>query len=511
MMMSDFKQTSSLSRHLSGLTFLAVMLLIVGFLVNYFFSMRFLDGFVTIYHTESDLRRIGSIRENLRSNEKTLEAALLPGSDVEALGRLVDTRQKINSELLETLNSQFKDDSQMMRFFAAIKESQERVREFDAQFFATLQGGLAQKSQVNQTQTFQLAAKQFREEMLESLAQFSAELRLRQDQNFVRLDGEKNKPLYAAFVFTIIAGILFYAVARRFSRRINRSLHNLELAADLVGQGNLDVKAHVLYGDEIGKLTHDFNRMTENLKTLTVSKTKLEEKNHDLEQFSYIASHDLQEPLRKIIAYGDVLVEDHSDKLDQDGVNSIAIIQNAAIRMRELIDSLLAYSRVGRSAETFSAVDLNELLKVICNDLEIAIRESNAQIEYDALPVIFGDRVQIRQLFQNLLSNSIKFVPKHKVPHIKIESRLLSHKLAEIRVVDNGIGFENQYIERIFLPFRRLHTREEYKGTGIGLAICKKIVECHGGHITAESQVGRGAQFILELPCQSFNYERGVL
>ncbi len=238
----------------------------------------------------------------------------------------------------------------------------------------------------------------------------------------------------------------------------------------------------------------------------------LESTQESLEQFAYVASHDLQEPLRKIRAFGDRITTRYADQLDDTGQDYFARMQNAAQRMQVLIDDLLKYSRVGRIQNGFEEVDLNQLIDAVLADMETSIEESSAIVEVGELPTIEGEATQLRQLFQNLISNAIKFRREGIVPHIKITSRELSDDLAgshnqlnnprEIIVQDNGIGFEEKYLDRIFNIFQRLHGRNRYPGTGIGLAICRKIIDNHQGDIFATSEVGKGASFHMVLPQQ---------
>ena len=236
----------------------------------------------------------------------------------------------------------------------------------------------------------------------------------------------------------------------------------------------------------------------------------LESAKESLEQFAYVASHDLQEPLRKIRAFGDRIKTRSADKLDERGQDYFNRMQSAAQRMQTLIDDLLKYSRVGRIQNTFEAVDLNELLETVISDLETIISDSDATVEVAPLPTIEGETTQLRQLFQNLLSNAIKFKKEGVPPKISIKSRPLSPDEVdlpnsvsdpyEITVTDNGIGFDEKYLDRIFNIFQRLHGRNHYPGTGIGLAICRKIAENHQGDIYATSSEGKGATFYVILP-----------
>lgn len=232
----------------------------------------------------------------------------------------------------------------------------------------------------------------------------------------------------------------------------------------------------------------------------------LQNSNKELEQFASVASHDLQEPLRKIQAFSDRLVTKYRDQLDNNGKEYIDRIQFSAGRMRHLIEDLLTFSRVSSRGKPFVPVDLNNIVKGVLVDLELRIHETNADVSIDHLPTIDADELQMRQLFQNLLGNALKFHRPGTTPHLQVKWRSPPDSIldepthCELIFSDNGIGFENQYAERIFQLFQRLHGRGEYEGTGMGLAICKKIVERHQGTITAAGIPGEGATFIVRLP-----------
>lgn len=246
---------------------------------------------------------------------------------------------------------------------------------------------------------------------------------------------------------------------------------------------------------------------------LLASNHDLRRSNDNLEKFAYIASHDLQEPLRKIQAFGDILKSQYADQLGE-GVDNLERMQSAASRMSQLIRDLLTFSRISTRQETTSLVHLNHVLAGVLDDLEIAIKQAEARVRVGNLPTVLGDESQLRQLFQNLLSNALKFQKADVRPIIQIQVEQVGPNdiplsIRPIRPVsayycisvsDNGIGFEEKYIDRIFQVFQRLHGRTKYAGTGIGLAICEKVVTNHGGAITAVSQLGRGATFIVYLP-----------
>lgn len=221
---------------------------------------------------------------------------------------------------------------------------------------------------------------------------------------------------------------------------------------------------------------------------------ELERSNRELQEFAFVASHDLQEPLRKIQTFSERIAERES-MLDEEGRDYLRRMNSAASRMQALIIDLLNYSRVGTRARDFSHVDMDSVVQDVIQDLEAAITEKHAQIESQKLPKVLGDASQLRQVIQNLISNAIKFCPPEKTPRISIRAEQLTVEGWELVVEDNGIGFDEKYLDRIFAPFQRLHARDSYPGTGIGLAIVKKIIERHDAEITASSQIGIGSKF----------------
>lgn len=225
---------------------------------------------------------------------------------------------------------------------------------------------------------------------------------------------------------------------------------------------------------------------------------QLRRSNEELQQFVYVASHDLQEPLRMITAYLQLLTQRYQATLDAKAQEFIGYAVEGARRMKALIDDLLAYSRVGTQGKPFAPVACEEVLATVVQTLRLAVAESQATITHEPLPVIYGDATQLGLLLQNLLSNALKFHDS-RPPQISLRAQR-EGRYWRLAVQDNGIGFDPKHAERIFQVFQRLHTRRDYPGTGIGLAICKKIVERHGGHIWVESQPGQGATFFFTLP-----------
>jgi light-regulated signal transduction histidine kinase (bacteriophytochrome) len=224
----------------------------------------------------------------------------------------------------------------------------------------------------------------------------------------------------------------------------------------------------------------------------------LERSNKDLEQFAYVASHDLQEPLRMVSSYTQLLAKHYEGLLDDKAKKFIAYAVDGAIRMQTLINDLLAYSRVGTRGKPLEPTDSHAALGEAIRNLAALIGENRAIITNDSLPTVRADASQLVLVFQNLLANAIKFRRKD-LPHIHVSARDHDREWV-FAVKDNGIGIEPQHAERVFVIFQRLHTREEYPGTGIGLAVCRRIVERHGGKIWFESEPGKGTTFFFTVP-----------
>jgi PAS domain S-box-containing protein len=254
------------------------------------------------------------------------------------------------------------------------------------------------------------------------------------------------------------------------------------------------------------KITRDLTdrkRAEERLKDYA---ERLQLSNRELEQFASVAAHDLQEPLRKIQAFGDRLRARAGAVLDEQSSDYLARMLAAAARMRTLIEDILAFSRVGRKGGGFVPVDLTGVVREVIGDLDVRLQEAAGRVELGPLPTVEADPVQMRQLFQNLIGNSLKF-RRPDEPLVVTVTGLARDGLARITVRDNGIGFEPEYRERIFEVFQRLHGHDAYEGTGIGLAICRKIVERHGGTITAEGVPRSGATFLVAIPTQHRQHE----
>lgn len=228
-------------------------------------------------------------------------------------------------------------------------------------------------------------------------------------------------------------------------------------------------------------------------KTLAEQNRILKNQNKELEQFTYITSHDLQEPLRSLVSFTELLEQEFAGKLDGNGDLYIDFIAKSSRRMQELVKGLLDYSRIGREKQLVE-VDCNQIVKDVLSDMAITLAESEAKISVDDLPKLSGYATELRQLFQNLISNAVKFRKKGVVPEVKISVQE-REKDWLFAIQDNSIGIDEKDMHKLFVIFKRLNNREEYEGTGIGLAHCKKIVELHGGTIWAESKLGEGSTF----------------
>ena len=238
-------------------------------------------------------------------------------------------------------------------------------------------------------------------------------------------------------------------------------------------------------------------------KELKAMLAELKRSNQELEQFAYVASHDLQEPLRMVASYTQLLQRRYQDKLDDDANDFIHFAVDGANRMKALIDDLLSYSRISTRGREFKPTDINKVIENAASDLQMLIEEEGATLSWDAMPTVMADEMQLVQLFQNLLRNAIKF-RNDAPPEISVHAAQNNGEWV-FSVSDNGIGIEEQYFERIFIIFQRLHGKEEFSGTGIGLAVCKKIVERHGGRIWVASQPGFGSDFYFSIPVAKDN------
>ena len=321
---------------------------------------------------------------------------------------------------------------------------------------------------------------------------------------------------YLVIVALVLLVSLLFArvVAAPLQRTITGPILSLvETTRRVSRERDYSVRATQQSGDELGLLVEGFNEMLTQIEqrdeALRRARDELEERvaertrelsrsNAELEQFAYVASHDLQEPLRMVGSYTQLLARRYQGKLDADADEFIGYAVDGVSRMQSLINDLLAFSRVGTRGKAFEPTPLGEVFDEVVANLRAAIDESGAAVTHDPLPEVTGDRSQLLQLLQNLVSNSLKF-RGDTPPRVHVGARREGNQWV-LSVADNGIGIDPAYAERIFVIFQRLHNRAAYPGTGIGLAICKKIVERHGGRIWVESESGRGSTFLFTIP-----------
>ena len=305
-----------------------------------------------------------------------------------------------------------------------------------------------------------------------------------------------------------LVGIAHFAVSTKFFRTLSNDIMNkliLEAAIALLLLTMVWIAVLFLI-KQLQTQIEERERAEAKIQAYAV---KLEESNQELDAFAHTASHDLQEPLRKINAYSDLLEEEYGHLVDEEGKQYIHSMQGAATRMQKLITAILRYSRITTKGKPFSPVDLNLIMQEVIDDLHVRIKETEGKIEYKGLPTIDADPVQIRQLLFNLVGNSLKYCKDNVAPVVKVRAKVESSgsgstkwSQCHLTVEDNGIGFDQKYSEKIFVIFQRLHGRSEYEGMGIGLALCFKIAKRHSGTILATGRPGAGAKFEVILPAK---------
>lgn len=290
-------------------------------------------------------------------------------------------------------------------------------------------------------------------------------------------------------------------IAALLARTLARPIVSLATAARAVREGAVTTIDPKDGSDEIQLLAREFNGMVHAVAT---RENELRRSNQELQEFAYVASHDLQEPLRKITAFGNLLNTEKSDQVDSEGKTYINYMVDAASRMQVLINALLLYSRLTTKAELFSPTALDDVLATVLDDLSLAITESGGSVRAERLPTVLADSQQMARLFLNLVGNALKFRKPGVPPKVQIRASLMDGGTVwRIEIQDNGIGFDPKFVDEIFKPFRRLHSRSQYAGTGMGLAICRKIVERHGGTIAANSHPGEGTTISIDFPAMA--------
>jgi signal transduction histidine kinase len=317
--------------------------------------------------------------------------------------------------------------------------------------------------------------------------------------------GPLQAPAQLLGLLALLVTILAVGISTFMSRASTKAVRLLSSAVRQAVARSAPYATDVHTADELEELSHAFayfiGQSEEFRRRLEEKVQELARSNAELEQFAYVASHDLQEPLRMVAGYMQLMARRYKGRLDEDADQFIGYAVGGAMRMQQLINDLLAYSRVGTRGKPFEPTACGQVVGQILANLQVAIQETGAVVTHDGLPTVEGDPVQLAQLFQNLLGNAIKFRKPGEPPRIHVRAQRNGAEWV-FAVSDNGIGIDPRYQERIFVIFQRLHSEHEYAGTGIGLAVCKKIVERHGGRMWVESQPDQGATFYFSLPAR---------
>jgi signal transduction histidine kinase len=325
----------------------------------------------------------------------------------------------------------------------------------------------------------------------------------------------------ANMVTSFSFALLFLLLIRVMSNRMTQPLNQLSESMGRAEAGESQVRAELAGPKDIADMAHAFNNMMTVLEARTAEigqlnaelerrvaerTVELEAANKELEAFSYSVSHDLRTPLRAIDGYSHILLEEYANKLDDEATRLLNVVRNNTIRMGQLIDDILKFSRTGRLELTFSEMNMDMLAQDVLEELKPSISESKLQVTIDHLPAAKGDSAMMHQVLVNLMTNAIKFSRNSETPRIHVGATVKDDETIYF-VKDNGVGFDMQYADKLFGVFQRLHSMEEFEGTGIGLAIVKRIVTRHGGRVWAESKLNEGATIYFSLPGKEMNHE----
>jgi signal transduction histidine kinase len=519
-----------------------------GFVVVAFPIIALLGATVVIYQIDSQARAAEALIDNVAEVRATLQ-----GMGASLAEAQVAVREYASNGKEESLARLKKANETLPKTLARLKASVESRPEQAARMQAAevlLDSRLQDLNQMvalhkeNKTQELaDLVAKStgnLRGLGRQLTAMFNTESMLLAER--VKAKGHTRTRLNAVLATSVGIGILWAILAAMlFTSGISRRIHRLEENTRRLAKGQ-ELQTPEPGRDEIGRLDAALHQMNwelsrrsaelarsestvrEKVRVLHLtnqqleaangelknSSERLERSNRELQDFASVASHDLQEPLRKVQAFGDRLKTGSAHGLDEQGRDYLDRMLNATKRMRSLIQDLLTFSRVTSQGSPFVPVDLAQVTRDVLCDLEVRIAETNARVEVGDLPTIDADGLQMRQLLQNLIGNALKFHQDGKPPVVwvyakKSDDDSLGDGMLRLIVRDQGIGFHEKYLDRIFMLFQRLHGRDEYEGTGIGLAICRKIAQRHGGEITAESIPGQGASFHVTFPFHSSN------
>ena len=469
-----------------ALVFGAVLLfLIANAIVSYRVTWRLIDNERWVSHTHEVLNEIAGMLSSVKDAETGERGYLITGEEsylTPYTAGLVELGQH-----LDRFRSLTVDNAAQQRRLAALLP-------LLAQRKAQLASGIASRRAGGPDAGRATMLSGEGQRTMEAIRWAAGGMTLAENQLLDRRSREAKASGRTALWTLSLANLLLVALVAAVAWLTHRDIRQRQGAEAALRAAHDELEVRV---DE---RTAELAATTERLQQSTL---ELERSNRELQDFAFVASHDLQEPLRKIQAFGDRLKTKHGAALGADGIDYLARMQGAAHRMHTLINDLLTFSRVTSKAQPFVPVDLGRIATEVLSDLEERIERSGARVETGPLPTLEADPLQMRQLLQNLIANALKFHRPGEAPVVRILSEAAKNGGASqvrITVADNGIGFDMKYLDRIFTPFQRLHGRSEYEGTGMGLAVCRRIVERHGGILTAESAPGQGTRFLVTLP-----------
>lgn len=498
---ADFAQKTSFTRRLGLTLIIAAVFLVLEFLGTYFFGNRFMEEFTRVFELQQSTRHLVAATEAIDAAAESLNNANANPSTTLIEEQNYQEYQGLVTENLRSFEEKLADHPGFYKLIATAKRPLRDFRAAAASSFETLKATDAPLPAGDL-----MVASQFKLEFKEILDKVRLTVRTELDESFPALYRQRFYPLVTGAMLMFFLLAILSTLGFTLTRSFKNSVQNLLSTTERVAKGDLSVQAPVLSEDEFGRLTHAFNAMVQDLSGITVSRdawekqnSELQRSNQELEQFAFFASHDLQEPLRKIQSFTELLGEYLGDSLDPEARKYMAYVTEGTTRMRQLIQDLLVYSRAGSRELQKAPTDFNELVARVIDVLEDPIRGAGAEIVVEPLPTVFATPTLMEQVFQNLVANAVKFRAPDRPAKVRISATLTGSEWI-FSVKDNGIGIDAHYYGKIFEIFQRLHAQKEYKGTGIGLALCKKIMERHGGRIWVESTLGEGSDFKIALP-----------
>jgi signal transduction histidine kinase len=458
-------------------------------------------------HANEVLQQLGIVLTSMSDAETGARGYVITGEPA-FLAPYQETVATVHNEL-DKLQRLTADDAERQGQFAVLEQRAQRRLDL-------LKETIALRGEAGFDEAKSRISQQAGREAMEHVRDQIGRMRQDQRRRLVARQGEAQVSYWTALITSLITaglGVALVAVGFLYFRRHedirDRAAQSLQEANERLEDRVRERTATISDANAALRGEIETRRQAEQQAQLFAE--ELQRSNRELERFASVASHDLQEPLRKIQAFGDRLQRHSGGQLDEKGQDYLARMLGSAGRMRKLIDDLLTYSRVSTWVLPFVPVNLREVAEEVAGDLDGRLQATEGRIEIGELPTIEAEPVQMRQLLQNLVGNALKFHRPGVPPVVTITSRVLPADAAaagevapaevcELTIADNGIGFDQVYVDRIFELFQRLHNRHEYEGTGMGLAICRKIVERHGGQIAATSTPGQGTRFLVKLP-----------